>query len=121
MNITEIAAKHNIASAELAARLTARGWDFSRLDQNNAAHVEFMINTIECYAQEIAAHHALKAKRAAEQAANRIACMTVAARKNPEAICGRCDGKGKVRGFEHVAEGVCFGCKGAGIIRRRAA
>ena len=34
------------------------------------------------------------------------------------------DGKvieGKVRGFEHVAEGVCFGCKGAGIIRRRAA
>lgn len=26
--------------------------------------------------------------------------------------CYRCDGKGKVRGFEHVANGVCFKCEG---------
>ena len=28
--------------------------------------------------------------------------------------CGRCGGKGKVRGFEHVHGGVCFACRGTG-------
>lgn len=28
--------------------------------------------------------------------------------------CGKCDGTGMIRAFEHVAGGVCFECKGYG-------
>ena len=32
-----------------------------------------------------------------------------------EEECSRCDGKGKVQGFGHVANGVCFSCHGTGV------
>ena len=75
MNISQIAAKHNIDSNELAAWVDGRGWDFSRLDYNNPEHVQFAANVIDGYAQEIAAHHARKAARAAQQAAARLAAV----------------------------------------------
>lgn len=28
--------------------------------------------------------------------------------------CFKCNGKGRIRGFEHIAEGVCFQCSGSG-------
>lgn len=28
--------------------------------------------------------------------------------------CGRCGGSGKIRGYEHVAGGICFRCSGSG-------
>lgn len=28
--------------------------------------------------------------------------------------CGKCDGKGRIEGLSHVANGVCFWCKGTG-------
>jgi hypothetical protein len=30
-------------------------------------------------------------------------------------ICYKCNGTGYLQGFEHVANGVCFDCKGSGI------
>lgn len=30
--------------------------------------------------------------------------------------CGRCDGSGRIRGFSHYANGVCFACKGTGSL-----
>ena len=29
--------------------------------------------------------------------------------------CRRCGGKGKVAGFEHVFDGVCYSCRGSGV------
>ncbi len=31
--------------------------------------------------------------------------------------CGRCSGKGFVRGFEHIHDGVCYDCRGAGKVK----
>lgn len=33
--------------------------------------------------------------------------------------CFKCDGKGKVHGFSHIANGVCFQCGGVGTLRVR--
>lgn len=30
--------------------------------------------------------------------------------------CTKCDGVGSIRGFEHIADGVCFACSGAGVV-----
>jgi DnaJ-class molecular chaperone len=30
--------------------------------------------------------------------------------------CAKCDGKGKIRGFSHIANGTCFTCKGSGKV-----
>ena len=29
-------------------------------------------------------------------------------------VCGRCNGKGRIHGYGHVMNGVCFGCGGSG-------
>lgn len=34
-------------------------------------------------------------------------------------VCPKCQGKGKVRAFSHVAGGVCFMCEGTGRVRSR--
>lgn len=35
-------------------------------------------------------------------------------------ICYRCDGKGNLPGFSHVANGVCFRCNGSGSLPAKA-
>ena len=30
--------------------------------------------------------------------------------------CGKCEGKGKINAFRHVSNGICFWCKGTGIL-----
>lgn len=35
--------------------------------------------------------------------------------------CGKCDGKGTINAFAHVAKGVCFQCEGTGRLPYRAA
>lgn len=30
-------------------------------------------------------------------------------------VCGRCDGKGTIAGYRHIASGLCFECNGTGI------
>jgi len=30
--------------------------------------------------------------------------------------CGKCDGKGAIEAFKHVANGTCFWCKGTGVL-----
>lgn len=37
----------------------------------------------------------------------------------PSITCYRCDGKGHIPGFFHVAQGVCFLCKGSGQLPER--
>ena len=53
--------------------------------------------------------------------AQRDQLRTSAARANPELTCGRCDGKGKIRGFGHIENGTCFACGGHGIRKQRRA
>lgn len=116
-----IAAAHGIAAETLSRSLAARGWDFSRLDASRAAHAEFAAGVAEDAAREIAAREAARRATAAEIAARRLAEQTPEARANPAMACSRCDGKGQVRGFEHIERGVCFGCGGSGVWRPRRA
>jgi len=106
----------NINPADLSASLTARGWDFSPLDMGNAEMVEFVSKVITSRATDLAAIAAKKAAIAAAADATRNARMTAAARANPNRICGKCDGAGKVWAT-WVANGVCFQCKGVGVLR----
>lgn len=36
--------------------------------------------------------------------------------KKVKDTCGKCDGKGKIRGFDHIEHGVCFACGGQGTV-----
>jgi hypothetical protein len=119
INISPIAAAHGIETEALQNALVSAGWDFSALEVN-PEHVAFATKIIEASATRIADAKAKRAAREAKAAAVRTSSMTAAAKARPELTCGRCDGKGHIRGFGHVANGVCFACSGAGI-RRRAA
>ena len=120
-DLTPIAQAHNVPTQELADRLAGAGWDFTALDHANEAHVAFVTRLVPDNAAELAAARAKREAAEAKRTANRLASMTAAARATPDAICGRCDGKGTIRGFGHVAGGVCFACSGAGVIRWRGA
>lgn len=37
------------------------------------------------------------------------------------AKCEKCDGKGQIDWYSHVAQGVCFSCKGSGTVRGKSA
>lgn len=118
-DIATIAATNNITADVLASALSAGGWDFSPLDQGNEAHVTFAVRVAQDYAQRISAAKAARLVREATKEARRIAAMTPAAKARPDRVCGKCDGKGVLRCFGHIANGACFQCKGAGIIRLR--
>lgn len=105
-----------IRADALIASLTARGWDFSPLDMGNPEMVEFVSKVITSRATDLATISAKKAAIAIAAKQTRVARMTNAARANPNRICGKCDGAGKVWAT-WVANGVCFQCKGAGVIR----
>lgn len=118
-DIPAIAAANNLTPADLASALSAGGWDFSPLDQGNEAHVTFAVKVAQDYAQRLSAAKDARAAREAVREARRIAAMTPAAKARPDRVCGKCDGKGVLRCFGHIANGACFQCKGAGIIRLR--
>lgn len=61
---------------------------------------------------------AAEAARIAAETA-RMACMTVEAKANPDRVCGKCDGLGRLDWFSHVKRGTCFWCNGSGVIRRK--
>jgi hypothetical protein len=117
--IQNAAATHSVDAGKLSASLTAHGWDFSPLDLGNAEMANFVTKVINSRATDIAARAANKAAIAAAADAARIGRMTSAARANPTRICGKCDGAGKVWAT-WVANGVCFQCSGAGILRASA-
>lgn len=114
-----IATAHGIEAAELNKSLADHGWDFSSLDMGNPAALEFVTNVVTSSAEKIAARHAAIAARRAKGEAKRLACMTVEAKANPDRVCGKCDGKGKLDVFRHIEKGTCFWCKGSGVIRPR--
>jgi hypothetical protein len=33
------------------------------------------------------------------------------------ATCPKCDGKKTISGFSHICDGICFRCKGAGVVK----
>lgn len=114
--IENAATAANIPAAVLSASLAARGWDFSPLDMGNPEMVDFVAKVIASRATDLATAAAKKAAIAAAADATRNGRMTAAARANPNRICGKCDGAGKVWAT-WVANGVCFQCKGAGVLR----
>ncbi|MFA9204823.1 MAG: hypothetical protein ACEQSH_00045 [Bacteroidia bacterium] len=117
--IQAAAAAHNIDGATLAASLAARGWDFSPLDFADPEAVAFVSTVIASQAAGIATRNAKVAAHRAAELAAREARLTPDARANPDHVCGKCDGTGKVWAT-WVANGVCFQCAGAGVIKRRA-
>ena len=40
----------------------------------------------------------------------------IATTKKINDTCGKCDGKGVIQAFRHIAHGTCFWCKGTGIL-----
>lgn len=118
-DIAAIAQAHNVTADELSGALVRGGWDFSKLDEKDAAHVDFATRLVTDYAVRIVELKAKKAEAEARVAARRLASKTTEAKANPALECGRCDGKGHIRGFCHIDNGKCFACHGAGIIRRR--
>jgi len=115
--MNEVAAAAGIASADLTRRFTRDGWDLAVMDAAMGTHgvPEFVRNTAANYAADIAKVAAVKARAEA----NRRTSQTPAARANPQIACTRCDGKGRIRGFEHRANGVCYACGGKGVWQPR--
>lgn len=116
-----IARAHGVEAVALAESLASRGWDFARLDMANARHAAFAREVADDVVRELAARAAARRATAEAVAARRLAEQTPAARTNPAMACSRCDGKGRVRGFEHIERGLCFGCGGSGVWRPRRA
>lgn len=115
--MNEVATTAGIASADLTLRFARDGWDLSVMDaaMGTAGVPEFVRTTAANYAADIAKVVAVKARAEA----NRLASQTPAARANPQFACTRCDGKGRIRGFEHRANGVCYACGGKGVWQPR--
>ena len=120
-NTAPIAAAHGIEAAALDKALASHGWDFSPLDLNDNAALDFVTRVVTSAAERIAAQQAAVTARRAKAEAGRFACMTVGAKANPDRVCGKCDGKGRLDVFSHIEKGTCFWCKGSGIIRLRRA
>ena len=108
--IAQVSAQYSLPAGELAKVLANRGWDFSPLKDEDAG---FVTKMAEHYAADIANGIAHRAAQAAARVADRKASMTAGARANPDAVCGKCDGKGSVS-FRHIANGRCFQCGGKG-------
>ena len=103
-------------------RMTAKGWDFSHLSMGDEAGKTFVRDFVR---GELATVISAKVRLAQAEANRKAQAMaeqalkTDAARVNPAMECTRCNGKGKIRGFEHVSRGTCFACQGAGVRRSR--
>jgi hypothetical protein len=115
----------SIPPPELRQSLISRGWDLDgmraddRVAAPDAETETYFLATFGDYASRFAARRdAIVARRAREAAAEALA-LTPAARANPGRVCGKCNGKGRIRVFEHVAGGTCFQCAGAGVIEAR--
>lgn len=117
-----IAAAHNLTTEELEQSLAAAGWDFAMLHANHpdhagmqASHFEFADKMATTHAERMAKNKAMRAAQRERNEAYRMRAMTPDARANPDFACTRCEGKGRIRGFSHVENGICFGCGGRGV------
>ena len=119
--LTEVATVHGIAPDALAAWIKAADWDLSAVESRiDEPMVSDLIRKIAAgYAETMAKAAARKAQIEARAEANRLTSQTPAARANPQIACTRCDGKGRIRGFEHRANGVCYACGGKGVWQPR--
>ena len=114
INFTATAAAHGIAAQALEAEVALRGWDFSSLEATDDA-LEFVGRVVDGIAANLAATAVkLEARRVALEAVQPK--RTAVANANPSSVCGKCDGTGKVWAT-WVANGVCFQCKGVGVLR----
>ena len=119
--IATAAAAHGIAAETLAKHMRSNGWDFSPMDINDTQAVAFVAACLNTHAAKIAERAAKIARAREVEAAQRLAAMTQDAKSNSDRVCGKCDGKGRICGFDHYAGGVCFQCNGSGVIRVRKA
>ena len=119
--LNEVSTAHGLTASVLADSLKAAGWDMAAIgDRAGEAVVADLIRNVATgHAETMVKTAERKAQIAARAEAQRLACLTPAARANPEIACTRCDGKGKVRGFSHIEGGVCFACGGKGVRRPR--
>lgn len=118
----EVATAHGMTAQALADSIKAAGWDMAAIgDRAGEPVVADLIRKVATgHAETMVKTAERKAQIAARAEAQRLACMTVEAKANPQFACTRCDGKGKVRGFSHIERGVCFACNGRGVrISRR--
>ncbi len=42
--------------------------------------------------------------------------MTFMSTTTVPTTCAKCNGKGRIEGFRHIADGVCFPCEGTGVL-----
>lgn len=115
------AVTHSIPLPELIQSMVSAGWDIDKMrGWSTSDEHDFIARVTGEYASKYAALRAKMIARQEAAKAQRLAGLTASARARPDLICGRCDGKGKVRGFSHVANGTCFACAGKGVRGRRA-
>mgnify|MGYP003640866154 CR=1 FL=1 len=114
--IEATAARHGLSYETLAAAVAA--WDLVGLI---GADADLAGRVVDGHAESLAKIAATKADRAAKIEAHRTVGQTPAAKADPAASCTRCDGKGRIRGFNHIEGGKCFACGGAGVRRLRVA
>ena len=118
--INEVSAAHRIEASDLAASLTKAGWDFSSFT-GTAAEISFIRKAVANVAGQMTARRDRIEATRVQMAALRDRRLTKAARANPAAQCGKCDGGGRILAFSHISGGSCFQCGGSGVIRLRAA
>jgi DnaJ-class molecular chaperone len=119
--MNEVATAHGLTAQTLADSIKAAGWDMCAIaDHAGNPTVADLIRKIAAgYAETMAKAAARKAQIEARAEAERLASQTPAARANPQIACTRCDGKGRIRGFEHRENGVCYACGGKGVWQPR--
>ena len=125
--IANAAVINSVPVPEVRHWLIANQWDLDAiqagLDGPDGVLVQdFFIRTCGAAARRFAEAqytHRARRDRAKEEQARRESRRTPDAKRNPDLICGKCDGLGRINAFSHIEAGACFQCRGSGIIRPR--
>ena len=116
INISAIAADHNIPADELTKYVVGRGWDLVAIGKMTDVEggADYLNATFASYASKLAAHQAKK--DAAHKAfIAKWETPSKAAQARPDRACKRCGGVGRIVTFSHVNDGHCFRCEGTGV------